>query len=80
MHEQPQSPMERAVWWTEHVLRTGGDHLRTPAANMRLAEYYQLDIILFCTGIVLLIIMLLMLIIRYIHSNIGSINIKIKTK
>ncbi|XP_063618858.1 UDP-glucosyltransferase 2-like isoform X1 [Cydia splendana] len=46
MADQPMSPLERAVWWTEHVLRHGGRHLRAPAANMSWREYYELDLVL----------------------------------
>ncbi|XP_072946224.1 UDP-glycosyltransferase UGT5-like [Epargyreus clarus] len=46
MHDQPQTPLERAIWWTEHVLRHGGaKHLRAPAANMSWTEYYELRFI-----------------------------------
>ncbi|XP_072946303.1 UDP-glucosyltransferase 2-like [Epargyreus clarus] len=47
MNDQPQTPLERAVWWIEHVLRHGGaKHLRAPAANMPWAEYYELKLVL----------------------------------
>ncbi|NP_001243963.1 UDP-glycosyltransferase UGT340C2 precursor [Bombyx mori] len=47
MHDQPLKPLERAVWWTEHVLRNGGSkHLRSPAANMNYSEYLMLDVVL----------------------------------
>ncbi|CAH1641750.1 unnamed protein product [Spodoptera littoralis] len=46
IYDQPQSPLERAVWWTEHVLRHGGArNLRGPAANMSWAEYLELELV-----------------------------------
>ncbi|XP_053612223.1 UDP-glycosyltransferase UGT5-like [Plodia interpunctella] len=48
IYDQPQKPLERAVWWTEHVLRHGGGrHLRSPAANMSWAAYYEADVIFY---------------------------------
>ncbi|KAJ0171753.1 hypothetical protein K1T71_012516 [Dendrolimus kikuchii] len=46
MNDMPQSPLERAVWWTEHILRHGGGkHLRAPAANMSWTEYLELELV-----------------------------------
>ena len=62
MHDQPQSPLERAVWWTEYVLRHGGAlHLRTPAADMRWTEYYQLNLILIVISIIIILKITVML-------------------
>ncbi|XP_059056333.1 UDP-glucosyltransferase 2-like [Achroia grisella] len=48
MADQPQTPLERAVWWTEHVLRHGGArHLRSPAANMSWTEYLELELVIY---------------------------------
>lgn len=45
MHDQPQSALDRAVWWVEHLLRHGsGKHLRAPAANMTWSEYLDLEL------------------------------------
>ncbi|CAG5031176.1 unnamed protein product [Parnassius apollo] len=47
MHDTPQSPLERAVWWTEYVLRhEGAEHLRAPAANLTWIEYYEVKLLL----------------------------------
>ncbi|XP_068623988.1 UDP-glycosyltransferase UGT5-like [Battus philenor] len=46
MHDQPQSPLDRAVWWTEYVLRHGGaSHLRSPSASISWAEYLELELV-----------------------------------
>ncbi|KAI5633114.1 UDP-glucoronosyl and UDP-glucosyl transferase domain-containing protein [Phthorimaea operculella] len=46
MRDEPMSGLQRAVWWTEHVLRHGGArHLRAPAANISWAEYLELEFV-----------------------------------
>eukprot|EP00058_Branchiostoma_floridae_P015471 XP_002600959.1 hypothetical protein BRAFLDRAFT_79157 [Branchiostoma floridae] len=43
--DQPQSPMERAVWWIEHVIKHGGlPHLRARAVELPWYQYYLLDV------------------------------------
>ncbi|XP_019616461.1 PREDICTED: UDP-glucuronosyltransferase 2C1-like [Branchiostoma belcheri] len=45
LRDQPQSPMERAVWWIEHVIKHGGlPHLRSRAAELPFYQYYLLDV------------------------------------
>nr|ANI21993.1 UDP-glycosyltransferase 33J3 [Spodoptera exigua] len=46
MTDQPMKPLERGIWWIEHVLRHGGaKHLRAPAANITWAEYLEFELI-----------------------------------
>ncbi|KAL0860416.1 hypothetical protein ABMA27_009810 [Loxostege sticticalis] len=46
MKDQPQSPLERAVWWTEYVIRhSGARHLRSPSANMPWYQYFELELV-----------------------------------
>ncbi|CAG9792443.1 unnamed protein product [Diatraea saccharalis] len=48
IQDRPQSSLERAVWWTEYVIRHGGaKHLRSPAANMSWTEYLELELIFY---------------------------------
>ncbi|XP_022837181.1 UDP-glucuronosyltransferase 2B17-like [Spodoptera litura] len=66
MHDQPQSPLERAVWWTEHVLRHGGArHLRGPAANMSWAEYLELELVFTLLFTLLVVITILIVSLRF---------------
>ncbi|KAI5632933.1 UDP-glucoronosyl and UDP-glucosyl transferase domain-containing protein [Phthorimaea operculella] len=45
MRDEPMTGLERAVWWTEYVLRhRGARHLRAPAANMSWAQYLELEL------------------------------------
>ncbi|CAF4941838.1 unnamed protein product [Pieris macdunnoughi] len=47
MADQPVSALDRAVWWTEYVLRHGGaKHLRAAGANMSWVQYYEIEFIL----------------------------------
>ncbi|XP_066286542.1 UDP-glucuronosyltransferase 2C1-like [Branchiostoma lanceolatum] len=46
--DQPQSPMERAVWWIEHVIKHGRlPHLRARAVELPWYQYYLLDVAVF---------------------------------
>lgn len=65
--DQPQSPMERAVWWTEYVLRhNGARHLRSAAVDMPWYQYFLLDVIAFLLAVTLTSLYLSYLIIRTI--------------
>ncbi|XP_072946286.1 UDP-glucosyltransferase 2-like [Epargyreus clarus] len=80
MYDQPQAPLERAIWWTEYVLRHGGaKHLRAPAANMSWTEYYEVKLLLTLGSIFFTIIVILMIILNYIFKFIiNSPNVKNK--
>ncbi|KAI5632457.1 UDP-glucoronosyl and UDP-glucosyl transferase domain-containing protein [Phthorimaea operculella] len=46
MRDEPMTGLERAVWWTEYVLRhRGARHLRAPAANISWTQYFELQLV-----------------------------------
>ncbi|XP_066286571.1 UDP-glucuronosyltransferase 2C1-like [Branchiostoma lanceolatum] len=50
--DQPQSPMERAVWWIEYVIKHGRlPHLRARAVELPWYQYYLLDVAVFLFGV-----------------------------
>ncbi|KAI8501710.1 UDP-glucuronosyltransferase 2A1 [Branchiostoma belcheri] len=50
--DQPQSPMERAVWWIEHVIKHGRlPHLRARAVELPWYQYYLLDVAAFLLSV-----------------------------
>lgn len=47
------SGLERAIWWTEYVIRhKGARHLRNPIVDMPLYQQFLLDVIAFLAAIV----------------------------
>lgn len=45
LRNQKESPLERAIYWTEYVIRhKGAYHLQSPAKDLNFIEYYMLDI------------------------------------
>ncbi|XP_063380815.1 UDP-glucosyltransferase 2-like isoform X2 [Cydia fagiglandana] len=79
MADQPMSPLERAVWWTEHVLRHGGRHLRAPAANMSWWEYYELDLVLTILSIATAALLAVSLVLyKAVKLIVGLRNVKVK--
>ncbi|XP_030571735.1 UDP-glucuronosyltransferase 2B15-like [Drosophila novamexicana] len=47
LRDQPMSPLDTAVWWTEYVLRhKGAPHMRISEEDMSFMQYYSLDFIL----------------------------------
>ncbi|XP_019619695.1 PREDICTED: UDP-glucuronosyltransferase 2C1-like [Branchiostoma belcheri] len=58
LRDQPQSPMERAVWWIEHVIKHGGlPHLKSRAAELPFYQYYLLDVIALILAVISAVLM-----------------------
>ena len=47
LKSRPMTAQDTAAYWVEHVLKFGGDHLRTSAMDMPLYQFLMLDILLF---------------------------------
>ncbi|XP_069686790.1 UDP-glucosyltransferase 2-like [Periplaneta americana] len=48
LSDQPNSPLDRAVWWVEYVIRhRGARHLRSAAVDLTWYQYLLLDVIAF---------------------------------
>lgn len=65
--DRPMTGLDRAVWWTEYVLRhTGAPYFRPTVVNMSWYEYLLLDIFLFFIVIFATAIFVLFTIVRYV--------------
>ncbi|KAL0860468.1 hypothetical protein ABMA27_009849 [Loxostege sticticalis] len=70
MKDQPQTPLERAVWWTEYVIRhAGARHLRSPSANMPWYQYFELELVAY------LLLGLLSLLISIVYAFYFMLNV-----
>lgn len=69
LQDQPVSPRDRAVFWTEYVIRhQGGPKLRCPAAKLSWIEFLMLDVI----AVLGVLIIVVYLIIRKLFSILYS--------
>ncbi|GLH13170.1 UDP-glycosyltransferase UGT50A4 [Gryllus bimaculatus] len=58
LRDQPETPLQRAIYWSEYVIRhRGAEHLLSPAREMSLVQYFLLDVIaLYAAALVLLVV------------------------
>ncbi|XP_078686597.1 UDP-glucuronosyltransferase 2C1-like [Branchiostoma floridae x Branchiostoma belcheri] len=55
--DQPTPPMDRAMWWIEHLTRHGGlPHLRTRAHTIPFHQYFLLDVIAFFVAVLAVVL------------------------
>ncbi|XP_017040219.2 UDP-glucosyltransferase 2 [Drosophila ficusphila] len=55
--DQPMSPLDTAIWWTEYVLRhKGAYHMRVAGQDLGFFAYHSLDVMAFLLGCALLIL------------------------
>ncbi|PSN50535.1 UDP-glucuronosyltransferase 2B18 [Blattella germanica] len=60
LKDHPQSALDRAVFWTEHVIRHGGaPHLRPASTDLYWYQYLLLDVLcVFASGVLLIVFVL----------------------
>lgn len=50
LRDQKETPLERAIYWTEYVIRhKGAYHLQSPAKDLNFFQYYMIDVIVIVT-------------------------------
>ena len=62
--DQPTSPRDTALYWIEHVIQHGGQHLRSHALDMVWYEYLMLDILAFVFAIITVLVVIAVCIVR----------------
>lgn len=71
MNDQPMSGLERAVWWTEYVIRhRGAPYFRNRMVDVPWYEYFLVDVIGSLLLIILLVVSMIYRIIRHIIRRI----------
>ncbi|KAF5291051.1 hypothetical protein FQA39_LY14484 [Lamprigera yunnana] len=76
LRDQKETPLERAIFWTEYVIRhKGAKHLQSPLKDLNLIQYYLIDVILvlifFCFLFYYSVKFVLMLIFAILTSTIS---------
>ena len=51
--DRPLTPVQRSVYWIEHVLKYGGDYMHSHGLDIPWYQYCMLDILLFLLGVCL---------------------------
>lgn len=79
IQDQPESPLERALWWSEYVIRNkGAKQLRARGANISSAEYFELELVVVILLVVSLLTISSIFIFKYILSFLFRSKNKIK--
>ncbi|KAK5640318.1 hypothetical protein RI129_011129 [Pyrocoelia pectoralis] len=66
-NDQPMTGLERAVWWTEYVLRhKGAQHLKSTVADIPFYQYYLLDVASVLFSVITLMTLSLYFILKFI--------------
>lgn len=69
IRNQPQSALDRAVYWTEYVIRhKGAPHLRSVAADLPWYQYLLLDVMFVLTTGVLLVTFTIYLTLKSVYK------------
>jgi glucuronosyltransferase len=78
--DQPDTPLKRAVFWTEYVLQHGGGSLRSVSADLPWYQYFLLDVIAVLFIGTTIILASLYLVLGLVYRTIKSITRSKKQK
>ncbi|KAI4462503.1 UDP-glucosyltransferase [Holotrichia oblita] len=82
LNDQKETPLERAVYWTEYVLKhKGAEHLLSPSRNLNVFQYYLIDVIALYIGCLMLVYYVLKLSMRILYGYFsGSVGFSVFKK
>jgi glucuronosyltransferase len=72
--DEPESPINRAVWWTEYVIRhNGAKHFRSAAIDLAWYQYLLLDIVAFLFILVAITVLVSYLILKTVYRYLTAL-------
>ena len=75
--DQPESPVERAVYWTEYVIRhQGAVHLRSPELDLSWIQLLHLDILFLMHLLIFVVYKILKKILGLCFNNESKMKVK----
>jgi glucuronosyltransferase len=79
--DEPETLINRAVWWTEYVIRhNGAKHLRSAALDLAWYQYLLLDVVVFLFILAAISVLVSYLILKTVYSYLTSQYYKLKWK
>jgi len=79
--DEPQSSLNRAVWWTEYVIRhNGAKHLRSAALDLAWYQYLLLDVAAFLFILIAITVLVSYLILKIVYRYLTAQYYNVKWK
>jgi len=79
--DEPQTSLERVVWWTEYTLRhNGAKHLRSSALDLAWYQYLLLDVVTVVFLVFAITIFVSYIILKNIYGYLTRKCYEVKTK
>ncbi|CAG7833891.1 unnamed protein product [Allacma fusca] len=73
IRDQMETPLERALFWTEYVMRHGGAvHLRSAARKLNTIQYHSIDVYAFIATVLIAVVTVLVILLKFIFKKIAS--------
>lgn len=70
MNDQSTSSLERALWWTEYLIKHGsGKHLKNQAVNISWSDYLLADVIIAAVSSLVVALVLIYLLVRFLVAK-----------
>jgi UDP-glucoronosyl and UDP-glucosyl transferase len=66
----PETPVERASYWIEHVARFGGEHLRSGGQDLPLYAYFMLDVVVLLLVVVVVVTYVVLRLFRFVIGRV----------
>jgi glucuronosyltransferase len=71
--DQPESALERAVFWTEYIIRhKGAKHLRPPGQHLNWIQLHSLDVVAFLLSFIIVPSLIAIFILKKMCSSVSK--------
>ncbi|CAG4992058.1 unnamed protein product [Colias eurytheme] len=65
MKDLPIQPLDKVVWWAEHITQHGGAHLQPLSAHLSWTEYFEIHLIVTVFIVLVVFIVIVVAVLRY---------------